>query len=199
MIDSLLYALPKALKSDILTNLDLKSKEYVLMTLHRPSNVDDKEQLEDLLKIFVELSTNRKVVFPVHPRTNKNIDNHNLRNIIEGNKNIILIDPLGYIDFLALMNSADFIMTDSGGIQEETTVLGVPCLTLRTTTERPSTIDLGTNILIQPHPSNIRTAIDDMLKKPRKKGQIPPLWDGKASDRIAQIITDLLSRSPIVN
>lgn len=192
MIDSLHYALPKAEQSGIVAELGLEAKNYVLMTIHRPSNVDSPEQLAMLLKIFAELAKERDVVFPVHPRTRKNIEQNGLQSLIEANPRVHLIDPQGYVHFLALMKNADFVMTDSGGIQEETTVLGIPCITLRTTTERPSTCTLGTNILIAPTEENIRREINTMLHGERKKGSIPPLWDGNAAGRIASIIVEHL-------
>ncbi len=188
MIDSLHYALPKAESSDILEQTGLTPKEYVLVTMHRPSNVDEPKQLGELLEILAGLSTKRTVVFPVHPRTRKNIAAHGLNPIIEQNPNLKLIDPQGYISFLALMKNSDFVLTDSGGIQEETTALGVPCMTIRTTTERPITCEIGTNTLVEPTSDSIRHAIDAMLNSPRKTGQIPPLWDGHAAERIAKII-----------
>ncbi|MBS1536355.1 MAG: UDP-N-acetylglucosamine 2-epimerase (non-hydrolyzing) [Bacteroidetes bacterium] len=188
MIDSQYYALAQAEHSNILEQIGLTPKEYALVTIHRPSNVDESEQLGELLEILAELSTKRTVVFPVHPRTRKNISTHGLSSIIEQNSNIKLIDPQGYISFLALMKNSDFVMTDSGGIQEETTALGVPCLTIRTTTERPITCEIGTNILIEPTPEAIRIALRTILDSPRKTGQVPPLWDGKAAERIAEII-----------
>ncbi len=188
MIDSLHYALPNAEKSDILERVGLTSKQYVLVTMHRPSNVDEPKQLGELLEILAELSQDRTVVFPVHPRTRKNIASHGLSGIVESNPNLILIDPQGYIAFLALMKNSDFVLTDSGGIQEETTALGVPCLTIRTTTERPITCEIGTNTLVEPTTEGIRAALRATLNAPAKAGQIPPLWDGKAAERIAHII-----------
>lgn len=192
MIDSLHYALPKAKESPILNTLGLKQKEYALITMHRPSNVDEPKQLSDLLSMLAELTEKRDVVFPVHPRTRKNISTFGLSEIVESHPRLHLIEPQGYISFLSLMMNADFVMTDSGGIQEETTALGVPCLTIRTTTERPVTTTLGTNILIQPEPNTIRKALTDIIQLPRKQGQIPPLWDGKTAERIAKIISEIL-------
>lgn len=194
MIDSLHYALPKAKESTILSELGLIDTSYVLMTIHRPSNVDDPTQLEILLNIFAKLSEHKTVVFPVHPRTRKNIEQSNLASIIEGKPHIKLIEPQGYISFLSLMMNAEYVMTDSGGIQEETTALGVPCITLRTTTERPSTVELGTNILIQPIKSEIESAIEGIIAGEKKRGVTPPLWDGKASERITSIISDILNK-----
>ncbi|HRE59199.1 MAG TPA: UDP-N-acetylglucosamine 2-epimerase (non-hydrolyzing) [Candidatus Kapabacteria bacterium] len=192
MIDSLHYALPKAKKLQFINELGLTEKNYALITMHRPSNVDEPEQLRTLLVMLAELTQQRDIIFPVHPRTRKNIEIFGLSDIIDSHPRMHLIDPQGYITFLHLMMNADFVMTDSGGVQEETTALGVPCLTIRTTTERPITTTLGTNILVQPNPDNIRQALYTMVSQPRKSGQIPPLWDGKAAERIAEIIHNLI-------
>ncbi len=190
MIDSLHYALPKANQSTIVSELSLRPNDYVLMTLHRPSNVDDEAQLRMLLELFAELSAERQVVFPVHPRTRKNIQDFGLQQLVDVHANIKLIDPQGYINFLSLMSNADFVMTDSGGIQEETTALRIPCLTLRTTTERPSTVDIGSNILLDPSAEAIRREMKLLLSGKRKQGQIPPLWDGHAAERITRVVVD---------
>jgi len=187
MIDSLHFALPFADKSDIINELGLSAREYALITIHRPSNVDDAESLTSILEVLDYITKYRKVVFPVHPRTMNNIKNFGLSSFLDNNK-LNFIEPQGYIKFLALMKNADFVLTDSGGIQEETTVLGVPCLTARTTTERPSTISLGTNILIPPTKKGIIQAVDDIMNKPRKSGSIPPLWDGKAAERLVNVL-----------
>lgn len=192
MIDSQFYALPKCDNSKVLEANNLSPREYALITIHRPSNVDEPEQLEMLLKVFEYLSKFRKIVFPIHPRTLKNIEKFNLQKYTEANKNIIFLEPQGYIDFLQLMRNSDFVMTDSGGIQEETTAIKIPCLTIRTTTERPITIEIGTNRLISPEYDTIIAAIDDILNKPRKEAKIPELWDGKAAERIAEIIVNEL-------
>jgi UDP-N-acetylglucosamine 2-epimerase (non-hydrolysing) len=188
MIDSQVYALPMTKNSNVLLSNDLKPKEFVLVTIHRPSNVDEPEQLKMLLDVFNYLSKSRKVIFPIHPRTLKNISAFGLNHIIENNKNILFLEPLGYIDFLSLMKDADFIMTDSGGIQEETTALKIHCLTIRTSTERPITTEIGTNILVYPNFDNITNAIDNMLTITRKKGSVPEMWDGKTGERITSII-----------
>lgn len=193
MIDSLIYDLDKAVNSDIRNKLDLIPKEYVLVTLHRPTNVDEPERLDEFLRIFKHLSQFRKIIFPVHPRTRKNLKYFSLEKKVEEISELVLLEPLGYIDFLSLMLDADFILTDSGGIQEESTYLKIPCLTLRTTTERPVTIELGTNILVQPDENIILNAINYIIDKPRKVGTVPELWDGKAAGRIAEIIADILS------
>lgn len=188
MIDSQKYALPIASSSEYYKSLGLEKKDYVLITLHRPSNVDEKQQLEDIIACLEYLSKFRKVVFPIHPRTRKNLELFNLSEKISNNQNIILLEPLGYIDFLNLMLNCDFVLTDSGGIQEETTALGIHCITIRETTERPITVDIGTNVLIKPQKEKIIQAIEKMLNEQRKKGKIPKRWDGKASNRIAKII-----------
>lgn len=192
MIDSQCYAMPKTAKSAVLSDNNLAKGEYVLITTHRPSNVDEPDQLEMLLKVYAYLSKHRKVVFPIHPRTLKNIEKFNLQKYTENNENIIFLEPQGYIDFLNLMLNCDFVMTDSGGIQEETTAIQIPCLTLRTSTERPITISEGTNKLIIPEYENIISAIDEILNQPRKAGKIPELWDGKAAERICEIIVNKL-------
>ena len=195
MIDSQFYALDKARNSEILTKMELQKNGYVLITLHRPTNVDSREKLGEYLDIFKELSLKRKIVFPVHPRTRKNILSFGLKEMADSINGLYLIDPLGYIDFLALMLDADFVITDSGGIQEETTALNIPCLTIRTTTERPVTIEKGSNILVYPEINNIRNAIYQMLNEPRKSGVCPKLWDGNTSNRIAEIINSLFLQS----
>jgi UDP-N-acetylglucosamine 2-epimerase (non-hydrolysing) len=194
MIDSLHFALPAARRSDIGRQLGLAPRSYALVTLHRPSNVDDPEQLRMLLDLLAEFSSHRKMVIPLHPRTRKNIDAFGLQHRVDGNKNMKIMEPLGYIQFLALMMNSDFVLTDSGGIQEETTALGIPCITMRTTTERPITCELGTNILVRPEVTALRGAISDILEKPRKTGTLPPLWDGKAAERIVALIAEQLNR-----
>lgn len=187
MIDSLHYAIPKSERSDILQRHGLQPGSYALITLHRPSNVDDAEQLRMLLGVLAETSRHCSVVFPVHPRTRKQIAAWGLAEGLPSN--VLLIDPVGYVDFLALMKQSRFVLTDSGGIQEETTALGVPCITARTTTERPVTTELGTNILVPPVAEGIRAAINQVISGATRRGIVPPLWDGHASERIAAIIT----------
>lgn len=192
MIDSQHFAKPFVDQATIKQELGLNKGEYVLVTIHRPSNVDIPEQLKSLLEVFKEFSGERKIIFPIHPRTRKNIENFGFNEFTESIDNLTLLEPLGYIDFLSLMMDADFILTDSGGIQEETTALGVPCLTMRTTTERPVTIEEGTNILIQPEADIIRREFKKIISGDKKAGRIPKLWDGKAADRIAEILTKLV-------
>lgn len=185
MIDSLLYVLPKSEKSTIHHDLGLERGRYALVTMHRPSNVDHTDQLRMIVDVLTTLAAELPLVFPVHPRTRKNLQNLG----IDVPPNVHMIDPVGYVDFLALMRSATFTLTDSGGIQEETTALGVPCITSRTTTERPVTVEIGTNILVEPTKSGILEAVALIRSGEMRAGQVPPLWDGHAADRIAAVIT----------
>lgn len=191
MIDSLYWAMPATELSTILEDVGVQSKSYVLVTLHRPSNVDFQEQLAMLLGMLAELSQNVDVVFPIHPRTRKHLNDWNLVSSLP--KNLRLIEPVGYVDFLKLMKNARLVLTDSGGIQEETTALGVPCVTARTSTERPVTVELGTNVLVEPTSVAIRSAVQMILDGREKQGKQPELWDGRAAERIAAIISDKLS------
>lgn len=187
MIDSLQYALPKAARSDVHARIGVPPEGYALITLHRPSNVDDEAQLRMLLSVLAETARQLPVVFPVHPRTRKQIAAWGLEPMLANG--ITLIDPVGYVDFLALMKGSAFVLTDSGGIQEETTALGIPCITARTTTERPVTTELGTNVLVPPVEDGILAAVRQVLGGARRSGVVPPLWDGHAAPRIAAIIT----------
>jgi UDP-N-acetylglucosamine 2-epimerase (non-hydrolysing) len=187
MIDSLVNFLPKAEKSDILERLNVKAENYVLVTLHRPGNVDEKENLINLLSTLTRISDKRKIVFPVHPRTMKNIEEFGLAGML--GKKIIFTAPLGYLDFLKLLKHADFIMTDSGGIQEESTYLGVHCITIRTTTERPVTVETGTNYLTGDDYKIAEATAFELIAGNRKKGSVPDLWDGRAAERIVRILT----------
>lgn len=189
MIDSLVKTMPKAEKSDILEKLQLIPKDYVLVTLHRPSNVDNRDSLLDFLELFQEISKYTKVVFPIHPRTYKRIQEFGLDSNFKSIENLVLTEPIGYIDFLKLMKNSLMVMTDSGGIQEETTFLDVPCLTLRTTTERPITIELGTNLLVEPTKEQMIKSFHYVLKNPITRKSIPPLWDGNAAKRIVNVIS----------
>lgn len=190
MIDSLVYYLPKADQSDILQCHGLKENSYVLVTLHRPSNVDSKEYLRELIDLLNEISKERKLIFPIHPRTKNNMKTFKLDGLL--GSNVILTDPVGYIDFLCLTKNSELIITDSGGIQEESTYLKVQCLTVRNNTERPVTVQMGTNQLIGTDLKRVQLAALDILCGNKKSGTVPPLWDGHASDRIAEIVADKL-------
>lgn len=190
MIDSLVKSLPKVAESDILKKLMLQPKEYVLVTLHRPSNVDNKDSLTNFLEVFRQISKRTKIVFPMHPRTIQRIKDFNLDYHFEQIEGLIITEPANYIDFLKLMQNSRMVLTDSGGIQEETTFLDIPCLTLRTTTERPVTIELGTNVLIEPNKDLIISSFNYAFDNPMKRKAIPPLWDGNAAKRIVDIISN---------
>ncbi|MBI2655709.1 UDP-N-acetylglucosamine 2-epimerase (non-hydrolyzing) [Candidatus Woesearchaeota archaeon] len=188
MIDSLSSHREKAKKSKILSKLKLEQNNYSVLTLHRPSNVDDKESLKRVISILSGIQQKTKIVFPMHPRTMKNLRNFNLFDKIKNQKNIVLTEPLGYLDFLSLMSNSRFVLTDSGGIQEETTVLGIPCITLRNNTERPVTVEHGTNVLVSTDKAKITEASNKLLKGTNFKAKIPRFWDGKAAKRIVDII-----------
>jgi len=182
MIDTLISMLPKAKKRAKKTPL----RQYGLVTLHRPANVDKICTLDPVLKTLGEISRLLPLIFPVHPRTKKQ---SNCLKCVEKYPELYLVPPLSYLDFLNLQYGAKVVITDSGGIQEETTYLGIPCLTLRSNTERPITISAGTNKLIGHDMKKLRSEVKKILNGHGKKGRIPPLWDGHAADRIAGIIT----------
>lgn len=188
MIDTLLRHREKAKQSKILSKLKLKKDNYAVLTLHRPSNVDNKESLKYVLGILNEIQKNIKIIFPVHPRTMKNLKNFDLLKYAKSQENLIITEPIGYLDFMNLMINSKFVLTDSGGIQEETTVLGVPCITMRNNTERPVTVSQGTNILVSTDKAKIIQAANKLLNGASFKPKIPPLWDGKAAKRIVWII-----------
>ncbi|MBI4451979.1 UDP-N-acetylglucosamine 2-epimerase (non-hydrolyzing) [Candidatus Woesearchaeota archaeon] len=188
MIDSLLKHKEKAKKSEILGKLNLTKNNYALLTLHRPSNVDSKGSLGYVIGILSEIQKKIKIAFPVHPRTVKNLKNFGLYGKVKNQKNIILTEPLGYLDFINLMINSKFVITDSGGIQEETTVLGIPCITMRNNTERPVTASQGTNILVSTDKANIIEAADKLVKGASFKPKMPQFWDGKAAKRIVEVI-----------
>jgi len=191
MIDSLTNYLHKAKVSNIHNEYQLEKGKYVLVTLHRPSNVDTKEGLKALLHLLNTVAEKRKLLFPIHPRTKSNMIKFGLDNTLE--ENVVLTDPIGYIDFLALTKDAELIITDSGGIQEESTYLGVQCITVRNNTERPITVEIGTNQLIGTDLSKVEKAALEVLDGKIKTGKIPELWDGKAAERIAEILFQKLS------
>ena len=186
MIDSLVNYLDRINQSKIMTEYQLDERDYILATFHRPSNVDSYSDIKSLEDLLNSLAEKRKVIFPIHPRTLNNIQKHHLWEKIH--PNIIITNPLGYFDFLALMRNAELVITDSGGIQEETTYLGVQCLTVRDNTERPVTIDIGTNQLVGTDISAIKNAAFEVLNGKIKKGGIPKLWDGKTAERIINVI-----------
>ena len=179
MIDSLVSLLPAARK----TSVDGLPQRYALVTLHRPANVDDGATLKAILESLLEVNRDLTVVFPAHPRTRKRIEDFGLNA-----GQLRLLDPCPYVDFLGLQSRATVVITDSGGIQEETTYLGVPCLTVRENTERPITVLMGTNVLVGRDRQKFRAELARILAGNVKKGSVPPLWDGHAGERIAAIV-----------
>jgi UDP-N-acetylglucosamine 2-epimerase (non-hydrolysing) len=188
MIDSLVQMQPKALKHQTSTQLGFEPGQYALLTLHRPSNVDDPGTLSRLLNLFADLSQKLPIIFPVHPRTKKQIDSLGFT----AATNFRMVDPVNYLDSLCLQKQAKLVLTDSGGIQEETSYLGVPCLTLRQNTERPVTVELGTSTIVGNDESLIREIFGQVLTGRYKHGQSIPLWDGHTAERVADILCELL-------
>ncbi len=190
MIDTMLTFKNNIEESDVLSRYSLESKKYALMTMHRPATVDNKEGLLKLIELVEEVSVKYKVVFPIHPRTVKNMKEFGLEKSFNENVNLILTEPLDYFSFQKLVKYASFILTDSGGIQEESTFLKVPCLTLRPNTERPITISMGTNELIPFDMEEIRRHINHIEKNAFKEGEIIPFWDGRSTERIVKVISE---------
>jgi len=191
MIDSLVAHTEKAENSNIFHQLNmLPNEKYALVTLHRPSNVDEYEGLKMLLTSLEKIGRKIKIIFPMHPRTRKNIYDLGLSSCLNTNSDVIFTDPLGYLDFLKLEINAKFILTDSGGIQEESTYFGVPCLTLRENTERPITITEGTNQLVDLNVESIVNSSLEIIEGKVKKGTIPKYWDGKTAERIVRVLDE---------
>lgn len=186
MIDTLLKNLPKLKRPALFDANNLLEKKYFVLTLHRPANVDGEEKLKELLNEIINNSQGLPIIFPVHPRTQKNLENLGINA-----QNLIYAEPLGYLEFNYLVKNAFAVITDSGGITEETTVLNVPCLTLRDNTERPETITIGTNELIGTNPQNLKPALEKLFSDNWKKGGIPSLWDGNAAVRIVEHLQTL--------
>ena len=187
MVDSLLRFLPHAKSMQSSQKLKLPAQGYGLVTLHRPANVDDKKSMTGILEAIQKISEELPIVFPVHPRTRARMKELGLLEIISGSE-IMLLEPLGYLEFMNLMINARIVLTDSGGIQEETTVLGVPCITIRENTERPITITQGSNILAGVEPQGIISAYQDAMGKAKAAPNQIELWDGKTAERITEII-----------
>jgi len=173
---------------------DWGQRGFAMLTLHRPSNVDDPGTLRAVLGAMREISRRLPVAFAVHPRTRARIEQHGLGALLEA-PSIICVPPLGYLEMLGLMQAARLVLTDSGGIQEETTALGVPCVTLRENTERPITVEQGTNTVVGSSPEHILAAVDDILRTGGKAGRVPELWDGRASQRIVAVLREWLDRT----
>jgi UDP-N-acetylglucosamine 2-epimerase (non-hydrolysing) len=179
MIDTLMHHRKDFLAPEVWDQAGLVRGEYLVMTLHRPSNVDNKEQLVGIFNAVDEVLGDRKVVFPVHPRTRKNMEQFGIYP-----KTVVMVNPLGYFEFNYLVENAKGVITDSGGITEETTVMGIPCITMRNSTERPETVDIGTNELIGTDPEKLKLALHQLLAGDWKHGSIPPMWDGNTANRI---------------
>lgn len=183
MIDTLYQNLNRISVPSFWTEYSLETNNYIILTLHRPSNVDEEKSLITLLKGIDEMAGDKKIIFPIHPRTKAILGTPDLQL-----KNIILIEPQGYLNFMYLIKNSFAVITDSGGISEETTVLGIPCFTMRTSTERPETIEIGTNHLVGTSIENLKKVFGEFLQNGVKKASIPELWDGKASERILSIL-----------
>jgi UDP-N-acetylglucosamine 2-epimerase (non-hydrolysing) len=188
MIDSLIHYREKAKQSTIMGRLGVKAQKFTLVTLHRPSNVDTAEGLTRILTIFERIAPHSEIVFPVHPRTMKMLAQHGLSARAEAIPGLKLLDPIGYLDFLRLLDNAQLVLTDSGGLQEETTFLGVPCLTLRENTERPITLEVGTNELCGLDVEKVVSKSLSSFQGLRKRGSVPSLWDGHSAERIVETL-----------
>ena len=187
MIDTLLKHQPRFRKPSVWDEIGLQEKEYMVMTLHRPANVDEEQALKGLMDEIIANTKDLPLVFPVHPRTAKMLNKIGIRH-----ERLHMIEPLGYLEFNYLVERSKAVITDSGGITEETTVMGIPCMTLRDSTERPETITIGTNELLGTDPKAIKPAMDTLFAGNWKTGDIPELWDGKTSERIVRHVTELL-------
>ena len=186
MIDTLLANRSRFVKPVVYDTLRLHPQQYITMTMHRPSNVDEAEKLKQLMHEIVIHVHGLPIVFPIHPRTEKIFKDLGI-----AADNLHIVEPMGYLEFNYLVERAKVVITDSGGITEETTVMGVPCITLRDNTERPETCTMGTNKLIGTNPDNIKPALDQLFAGRWKQGSIPPLWDGHTAGRIVEILTEL--------
>ena len=193
MIDTLIANLDRAKSSDIRARLGLDGGKYAVATFHRPSNVDSKDsavKVVDALRLMAGLFP---VVLPIHPRTKESFDRFGFLDVLAATPGLQLVEPMGYFDFIGLVKQCKVVVTDSGGIQEETTYLGVPCLTMRENSERPSTISVGTNLLIGSDLERLKSELENISAGKFKKGSVPPLWDGKAAERIVADIEAFLS------
>jgi len=186
MIDTLLKHQTNFFKPEFWEKQELQNGNYLVLTLHRPANVDGELKLKDLLNTIIEGARNLKIIFPVHPRTKKNLESLGIES-----PNLVMVEPMSYLEFNYLVKHAKAVITDSGGITEETTVMGVPCITLRNNTERPETVEMGTNELIGTDPKNLPAAFEKLFSGNWKKGSIPELWDGKTSSRIVDTLSKI--------
>jgi UDP-N-acetylglucosamine 2-epimerase (non-hydrolysing) len=190
MIDSLVQSLPKARALGVAARFGLTKGGYVVSTFHRPSNVDDKQQIEGVVELLRFIAERRPVVLPLHPRTRASLERHELLGTLESASGVHLTTPLGYLEFLSLVADCEVVVTDSGGIQEETTYLQVPCITMRDNTERPITCEIGSNTLAGASLDQVRQALESLWQSGPKPCAVPELWDGNAAKRIVQILAD---------
>ena len=186
MIDTLMANLNKLTKPQIYDDMNLQEKKYIVLTMHRPANVDETDKLKQSIEEITSSVKGLPVIFPIHPRTAKIFDNAGINH-----SNLFVTDPMGYLEFNFLVKNSMAVITDSGGITEETTVLGIPCITMRNNTERPETCTIGTNELIGTDPANIKPALQKLFSGNWKKGKIPELWDGNTANRIVKIISEI--------
>ena len=186
MIDTLLKNRSRFKMPAFWGDLNLEQGGYIVITLHRPANVDEGSKLKELIEQIIENSEDCQLLFPVHPRTKKKLIELGIRH-----DRLHMVEPMGYLEFNFLVEKSKAVVTDSGGITEETTVMGVPCLTLRDNTERPETISIGTNELVGTDPKNVAPAMKKLFQGNWKKGGIPRFWDGKAAQRIVDVLIDL--------
>ncbi|MFC1718659.1 non-hydrolyzing UDP-N-acetylglucosamine 2-epimerase [Candidatus Poribacteria bacterium] len=189
MIDTLLKYREKASSSGILDELELEKRTYALMTLHRPFNVDVKANLINILDAIMEIQSRTKIIFPMHPRTKARVEEFGLSDMMSSMENLVMIDPLGYLSFMGLMVNSKFVLTDSGGMQTETTVLNIPCLTMRENTERQETVREGTNILVGSDTQFIIEESMKILDGNGKTGSYPSIWDGHTAQRVARMLS----------
>ena len=189
MIDPLVSKMRLIDRSGILKALEIKKGDYAVLTLHRPGNVDSADSLAEVFEILAAVSEKIKLVYPLHPRTKQSLKSNGMLDRFRDIPGLLMTEPLGYLDFMKLVKDSRFVLTDSGGIQEETTYLNIPCLTMRENTERPSTIEFGTNELVGRDKVRIVKAVDRILKGRWKQGRVPRYWDGKTTERILEVIT----------
>lgn len=192
MIDTLVAFDNQIQQNDVLEKLNLKDKSFVLMTMHRPSNVDTKDRLQILIDIINKVAEKSFLVLPIHPRTKNSLIKYGLYDELLNNKKVIITEALNYLAFQKLISACKYVLTDSGGIQEETTFRQIPCLTLRENTERPSTITIGSNELVEYSFEAVSKKINQIENGTYKKGEIPPFWDGNATKRIVEVLKELL-------
>jgi UDP-N-acetylglucosamine 2-epimerase (non-hydrolysing) len=195
MIDTLLAHVERARRLTVLSGLGLRPGQYVVLTMHRPANVDCAATLSGFMEVLVEIASRTPIVFPVHPRTKSRLESFGLDSELTQSSGVRLLDPLGYLDFLCLTSQAQAVITDSGGLQEETTVLGIPCLTLRSNTERPITVEEGTSTLIGNDAALLRATLGQVFGGTYKRGKCPELWDGKAAERAAAVLMNRLEET----